>query len=185
MHVSGCRAASRPPGFHTTTRELQTCTLGVPALHAKPEFHEKTHKRVKNNENEGGRGKKKREILGPHPSGPHPSEPHTLSLSRLFFFPNIFFLSRFLFFLNGERLRESHSSCNKSHNCTRLHHCYLLSLGHHATPAPWKSPSTSWERGMGPSAPAELRNSAAAHTKSDSHLNTVCVQWRDHRGVDG
>ena len=37
-------------------------------------------------------------------------------------------------------------TCNKSQNCTRLHHSYLLSLGHHAT-TPRKSPSTSWERG--------------------------------------
>ena len=36
----------------------------------------KTKREWEKNENCGGRGKKKREILGPHPLGPHPSGPH-------------------------------------------------------------------------------------------------------------
>ena len=61
-----------PPGLHTTTREIQTCTFQTPALQTPPKFHEKTQKK----RNGGGRVKKKREILGPHPSRPHPSGPH-------------------------------------------------------------------------------------------------------------
>ena len=45
-------------GAHTTTREPQP-----------PNFHKTTPKRRRMNENCGGRGRKKREILGPPPSG--------------------------------------------------------------------------------------------------------------------
>ena len=54
-----------PPRLHTTARELQTCTYHGPgASKTPPKFHERTTKRGKKNENCGGRGKKKSEILG-------------------------------------------------------------------------------------------------------------------------
>ena len=48
-----------PPGFHTTARELQTCTFQGPgASKTQPKFHAKPQERRKN-ENCGGRGTKK------------------------------------------------------------------------------------------------------------------------------
>ena len=68
--------SARPPpkmGRHTTSRELQTCTFEGSGFQSHHQFHETTPKRGRKNENSGGRGKRKREILGPHPSGPQPS----------------------------------------------------------------------------------------------------------------
>ena len=56
-----------PPGFHTTAQELQTCTFQAPPLQTPPKFHEKTPRQKQKERNGGGRGKKKREILGPPP----------------------------------------------------------------------------------------------------------------------
>ena len=66
----------RPPGLHTTTRELQTAHLSAPALQTPP--HEETPRERRKNEISGGREQKKREILGPHPSAPTPSGPPPL-----------------------------------------------------------------------------------------------------------
>ena len=69
-----------PPGFHTTTRELQTCTFERPGASNTTKIPRKRPKeREEKMKNCGGRVKKKREILGPHHSGPHrsgPSGPH-------------------------------------------------------------------------------------------------------------
>ena len=83
-----------PPGFHTTTRELQTCTCQGPALQTPPKFHEKTP-RERQKERNWGREKEKKARnfgpptlrgptlraptfsgFGPHPSAPHPSGLH-------------------------------------------------------------------------------------------------------------
>ena len=71
VHVSALRlpcetpAASGPPGLHTTTRELQTCTYEGPGLQ---KHHQNSTKRPPEREEKnefcGGRGKKKRDILG-------------------------------------------------------------------------------------------------------------------------
>ena len=88
-------AASGPPGLHTTTQELQTCTFeGSGASNTTKIPRKGPTREGEKNKNCGGRGKKKREILGPptvrgptlgapplrgptlagaHPSGPHPS----------------------------------------------------------------------------------------------------------------
>ena len=77
-----CETPAAPPdraagGSHTTARELQTCTFQGPGAsntkipRKRPKEREKRIKKV------AGDGKKKREILGPHPSGPHPSGPTT------------------------------------------------------------------------------------------------------------
>ena len=54
-----------PPGFHTTTRELQTCTFEGPGLQ---KHHQNSTRRPPEREEKnefcGGRGKKKSEILG-------------------------------------------------------------------------------------------------------------------------
>ena len=71
------RSQMGPPGFHTTARELQTCTFHGPcASKTPPKFHERTPKRENKNKNCGGRGKKKARNFGPPPFGPHPSGPH-------------------------------------------------------------------------------------------------------------
>ena len=57
-----------PTGFHTMTQRAQTCILEGPALQTPPKFHEKTPNESTKSEILGGRRKKKREILGPHPS---------------------------------------------------------------------------------------------------------------------
>ena len=57
-----------PTGFHTMTQRAQTCILEDPALQTPPKFHEKTPNESTKSEILGGRRKKKREILGPHPS---------------------------------------------------------------------------------------------------------------------
>ena len=68
---------SGPPGFHTTTRELQTCTFERPDASNTTKIPREDTQRE--SEFFGGRGKKKREILarrvGAHPSGPHPWGP--------------------------------------------------------------------------------------------------------------
>ena len=69
-------AALRPPGLHTTTRELQTWPQ---RFQTPPKFHEKTLKREKKERKLWReKGKKARNVgpptlRGPHPSGPHPS----------------------------------------------------------------------------------------------------------------
>ena len=68
-----------PPGFHTTARELQTCTFQGPGASNTtkiPREHSKREREREKSENGSGRGKKKREIVGPPPSGSHPSSPH-------------------------------------------------------------------------------------------------------------
>ena len=69
-------AAPKAPGFHTTAREPKRAHFRAPALQTPPKFHEKTPRETPRERNGDGRGKKKREILGPHPSGPHPSGPN-------------------------------------------------------------------------------------------------------------
>ena len=57
---------------------LKCARLGSPNVHISgpPRFkHQKTPREGRKKENCGGRGEKKLEILGPHPSGPHPSGP--------------------------------------------------------------------------------------------------------------
>ena len=61
-------AALGPPGLHTTSRELQTCTSEGPGL-KHHQFHERTLQRGRKNENGSGRRKKKREIQGSPPFG--------------------------------------------------------------------------------------------------------------------
>ena len=69
MHV-WAPAASGPPGLHTTTRELQTCTFEGPGLQ---KHHQNSTRRPPEREEKnefcGGRGTKKREIFGPPPFG--------------------------------------------------------------------------------------------------------------------
>ena len=59
-----------PPGLHTTTRELQTCTFERPGRF---KHHQNSTRGLprerRKNEICGGRGKKKREMLGPPPFG--------------------------------------------------------------------------------------------------------------------
>ena len=65
--------APNPPGLHTTTRELQTCTFERTGASNTTKIPRKRPTREgEKNKNCGGKGKKKREILGPHRSGPHP-----------------------------------------------------------------------------------------------------------------
>ena len=48
LHADGNPPPPGPPGFHTTARELQTCTLEGPgASKTPPKFHERTPKREK------------------------------------------------------------------------------------------------------------------------------------------
>ena len=62
--LGGRRGASK------TARELQTCTFQGSRNSKTPQkFHERTAKRGTKNENCGGRGEKKREILGGPPEG--------------------------------------------------------------------------------------------------------------------
>ena len=67
----------KPPGLHTTARELQTCTFQGPSLQ---KHHENSTrrppKRGKKERQLWQERKTKREILAPHPAGPHPSRPH-------------------------------------------------------------------------------------------------------------
>ena len=68
-----------PPGFHTTARELQTCTFegtGLQKHHQNSTRRPPERDREKERKWERKRKKKKREILGLPPSGPHPSSPH-------------------------------------------------------------------------------------------------------------
>ena len=63
------RKTSGPPGFHTTARELQTYTFKGPGASNTTKFPREDPQRK--SENGGGRGKKKREILGgPAEGGP-------------------------------------------------------------------------------------------------------------------
>ena len=67
-------AALGPPGLHTTTRDLQTCTFQGPGLQTPPKFHERTPRKL-------GREMEKKwdppPLQAPHFSGfgqhlPHP-----------------------------------------------------------------------------------------------------------------
>ena len=63
-------------GSHTTARELQTCTFQGPGASNTTKFNVKTPREGRKRTNFAvEEGKKKGEILGPHPSGPHPSNP--------------------------------------------------------------------------------------------------------------
>ena len=79
--LSGCRVKPRrphqtgPPGLHTTTRELQTCTFERTGASNTTKIPRKRPKeREKRIKNCGGR-EKKREILGPPPFGASPFGP--------------------------------------------------------------------------------------------------------------
>ena len=85
MHVwalrLSCETPAAPPDRAAGARTRQPKNskrthLSAPALQTPPKFNEKDQKRGKKEKNCGKRGKKKREILGPHRSGPHPSGPH-------------------------------------------------------------------------------------------------------------
>ena len=59
----------RPPGLHTTSREHQTCSFERPGASNTTKIPRKDQQE-RENENCGGRGKKKREILALPPVGP-------------------------------------------------------------------------------------------------------------------
>ena len=61
-----------PPGLHTTARELQTCTFQGRRFKHHPNSTKGPQREGEKKENCGGRGQKKREILGTHPSVHHP-----------------------------------------------------------------------------------------------------------------
>ena len=66
-----------PPGFHTTARELQTCMhISGPGASKHHQNSTRRHPERHKSENGGGRGKKKREILGLPPFQASPSGPH-------------------------------------------------------------------------------------------------------------
>ena len=59
-------------GFHTTARELQTCTFQGPcASKTPPKFHVRTPKREKKERKLWRGGKKSAKFWASHPSGPH------------------------------------------------------------------------------------------------------------------
>ena len=64
-----------PPGFHTTARELQTCTFKGPAASNTTKIPREDTQREKKSEKGTGRGEEKARNFGPPPSGPHPSSP--------------------------------------------------------------------------------------------------------------
>ena len=64
------------PGFHTTARETKRAHFRTPALQTPPKFHEKTPRETQKERNGGGKGKKKREILGLPPFGAPPFGAH-------------------------------------------------------------------------------------------------------------
>ena len=74
-------AALGPPGFHMTTRELQTCKFESPgASKTPPKFNEKTaRERDKKSENGAGKGKKERHFgrSGGGWGGSKPTTTHT------------------------------------------------------------------------------------------------------------
>ena len=98
--LSGCRVKPRrphqtgPPGLaHDSPRTPNVHISGHLRFKTPPKFHEKTPRETQKQRNGGGKGKKKREILGPPPfgapprgptlrgptlRGPHPSGPHPL-----------------------------------------------------------------------------------------------------------
>ena len=68
------RPSGGPPGLAHDSPRTQTCTFERPGASNTTKIPRKRPKeREKRMKNCGGRGKKKREILGPHHSGPHPS----------------------------------------------------------------------------------------------------------------
>ena len=78
---SACRAREGPRGRRGFTRQPENSKrahLSAPALQT-PKFRERgQQEREKRMKTVAGRGTKKREILGPHPSGPRPWGPHPL-----------------------------------------------------------------------------------------------------------
>ena len=74
--LSGCRVEPRRllglPGLHTTTRELQTCTLEPPGASNTTKIPREDPRREEKRTNyEAGEGKKSANFLALHPSGPH------------------------------------------------------------------------------------------------------------------
>ena len=59
-------------GFHTTAREPKRAHLRVLAFRNTTKIQREDPQRETKSENGGGRGEKKREILGPAPFGPPP-----------------------------------------------------------------------------------------------------------------
>ena len=61
-------AASGPSGFHTTTRELQTCTLEAPALQNTTKIPREDPQRDTNkSEKVAGKGRKSAKFWATHP----------------------------------------------------------------------------------------------------------------------
>ena len=68
-----CGASPARPGRRARTRQPENSKRAhFRALQTPPKLHEKTPRETQKERNGGGRGKKKREILGPHPSGAPP-----------------------------------------------------------------------------------------------------------------
>ena len=65
------RTTETPPGLHTTTRELQTCTFERPALQTPPKIHEKTPRERRKERIFRREREKSAKFWAPHPSGPH------------------------------------------------------------------------------------------------------------------
>ena len=97
--LSGCRVKPRRP-HQTGPAGLAHDSPRTPNVHISGprrfKHHQNSTKKTKREEkrikNCGGRGKKKREILGPHPSGhhssgPHPSGPHNFGPSLFWVWP--------------------------------------------------------------------------------------------------
>ena len=69
-------AASGPPGLHTTTRELQTCTFQGPGASNTTKIPRKDpQERERRMKIVAGEGKQSAKFWASHPSGPHPSGP--------------------------------------------------------------------------------------------------------------
>ena len=69
-------AASRPPGLHTTTRELQTCNLTPPALQTPPKIPREHPQRKTKRAKMVRERKNKRKILDLPPFGAPPFGAH-------------------------------------------------------------------------------------------------------------
>ena len=74
-------SALGPPGFHTTSRELQTCTCEGPGASNTTKIpREDPIERDKKTEHCGERGKKNAKCWVPHPSGPTKHDTHQIQL---------------------------------------------------------------------------------------------------------